>query len=232
VKLLAIDTSSLACTVALRIGDELIERHEEQEREHTRLLIPMIRDVLDQAGVTPNDLDAIVLGNGPGSFIGMRIAASVCQGLAHGAGLKIIPVSSLAAVAAEVMDSTDAETVIVTQDAHMQQVYMGLYLRSAENSPQPVCDERLQGQEMIDELRRGEKSSTVAAGQGWQRYPKLLAANESLLGAQSDVLYPHARYLLALADLSAAIPAEDIQPAYLRQKVAEVPGTRELAKRN
>lgn len=231
-KLLAIDTSSLACTVALKIGDELIERHEEQEREHTRLLMPMIRDVIDQAGVSLSDLDAIVLGNGPGSFIGMRIAASVSQGLAHGAGLRIIPVSSLAAIAAEVMDSSDAETVIVTQDAHMQQVYMGLYSRSSEDLLQPICDERLQGQEMIDELRRGEQASTVAAGQGWQRYPKLLAANESLLGGQSDVLYPHARYLLALADLSAAIPAEDIQPAYLRQKVAEVPGTRESAKRN
>jgi len=232
VKLLAIDTSSLACTVALQNGDELIERHEEIEREHTRLLMPMIRDVLDQAGVTLNDLDAIVLGNGPGSFIGMRIAASVSQGLAHGAGLRIIPVSSLAAVAAEVMDCTDAEIVAVTQDAHMHQVYMGLYSRSGENLPQPICDERLQDQQIIDELRRGEKFSTVAAGQGWQRYPKLLAANESVLGEQSDVLYPHARYLLALADLSAAIPAADIQPAYLRQKVAEVPGTRELPKRN
>ena len=226
-KLLAIDTSSLACTVALQNGDELIERHEEIAREHTRLLMPMIRDVLDQAGVTLNDLDAIVLGNGPGSFIGMRIAASVSQGLAHGAGLGIIPVSSLAAVAAEVMDSTAAETVAVTQDAHMHQVYMGLYSRSGENLPQPICDERLQDQQIIDELRRGEKFSTVAAGQGWQRYPKLLAANESVLGEQSDVLYPHARYLLALADVSAAIPAADIQPAYLRQKVAEVPGTRE-----
>lgn len=236
-KLLAIDTSSLACTVALKIGDKkigdkkigdvLIERHEEREREHTSLLMPMIRDVIEQAGVSLNNLDAIVLGNGPGSFIGMRIAASVSQGLAHGAGLKIIPVSSLAAVAAEVMDRSDAETVVVTQDAHMQQVYLGLYSRGPENLPQPICDERLQGQEIIDELRRGEQTSTIAAGQGWQRYPKLLAANESLLGGQSDILYPHARYLLALADVSAAIPAEDIQPAYLRQEVAKIPGKRE-----
>ena len=226
-KLLAIDTSSLACTVALQIGEELVERHEEREREHTRLLMPMIRDVLDQAGSTLTDLDAVVLGNGPGSFIGMRIAASVSQGLAHGAGLKIVPVSSLAAVAAQVLDSTDAEIVAVTQDAHMHQVYLGLYSRGKAYLPQPICDERLQGQDVIDELQRGERSSTVAAGQGWQRYPKLLAANESLLGGQTDILYPHARYLLALADLSAAISAEDIQPAYLRQKVAEVPGTKE-----
>ena len=145
---------------------------------------------------------------------------------AHGAGIGIIPVSSLAAVAAEVMDQTDAEIVAVTQDAHMHQVYMGLYSRSGENLPQPVCDERLQGQEAIDELRRGEQFSTLVAGQGWQRYPKLLAANEPFIGGQSDVLYPRATWLLALAELSAVIPPEDIQPAYLRQKVAEIPGTR------
>jgi len=223
VNLLAIDTSSLACTVALSIGDELIERHEEQEREHTRLLMPMIRDVLDQAGVELTDLEAIVLGNGPGSFIGMRIAASVSQGLAHGAGLRIIPVSSLAAVAAEVMDTTDAEIVAVTQDAHMQEVYMGVYARRADGSPQSVCDERLQSQSIIEELQRCERNSSIAAGHGWQRYPKLLAANEALLGGQSDVLYPHASYLLALADISAAVLPQDIQPAYLRQKVAEKP---------
>ena len=224
-KLLAIDTSSLACTVALGIGDELIERHEEQEREHTRLLMPMIRDVLDQAGVELTDLEAIVLGNGPGSFIGMRIAASVSQGLAHGAGLRIIPVSSLAAVAAEVMDTTDAEIVAVTQDAHMQEVYMGVYARRSDGLPQSVCDERLQGQSIIEELQRCERNSTIAAGHGWQRYPKLLAANDSLLGGQSDVLYPSAAYLLALADISAAVLPQDIQPAYLRQKVAEKPKT-------
>ena len=100
-KLLAIDTSSPACCVSLSVGSAVFERHEEQAREHTRLITPMIRSVLSEGGVALSDLDAIVLGNGPGSFIGMRIAASVAQGLAHGAGLCIVPVSSLAAVAAE-----------------------------------------------------------------------------------------------------------------------------------
>ena len=92
--LLAIDTSSLACSVALQAGEAVIERHEEQAKEHTRLLTPMIREVLANSGMDLPQLDAIVLGNGPGSFIGMRIAASVAQGLAHGAGLSIVPVSA------------------------------------------------------------------------------------------------------------------------------------------
>ena len=101
-KLLAIDTSSHACSVALRIGDAVTEDHTVEPREHTRILVPMISALLEEGGIAAADLDAIVLGNGPGSFIGMRIGASVAQGLCHGAGIKLIPVSSLAAVAAEV----------------------------------------------------------------------------------------------------------------------------------
>ena len=78
---LALDTSTTACSVALQDGDDVFARHEEQEREHTRLLMPMIREVLDEAGLSIQQLDAIVLGNGPGSFIGMRGLRSrtVCQ---------------------------------------------------------------------------------------------------------------------------------------------------------
>jgi len=222
VKRLALDTSSLACTVAVRIGDQLVERHEEKPREHTRLLMPMIREVLDEVGVGLADLDGIVLGNGPGSFIGMRIAASVAQGLAFGANLKIIPVSSLAAVAAQVLDESNTQLVAVAQDAHMNEVYLGLFSRGPGQLPQPVNDERLQGKSAIEELSAAGSRYTIA-GQGWRRYPELLAANKIWIGAQSDVLFPRATRLLALSEFSTAIDPIDIQPAYLRQKVAESP---------
>ena len=225
-KRLALDTSSLACTVALRLGDEIFERHEEQAREHTRLLMPMIRDVLDEAGVSLTDLDAIVLGNGPGSFIGMRIAASVAQGLAHGAGLGIIPVSSLAAVAAELMEKPEVSRVAVAQDAHLHEVYLGLYERGADGLPRLIGDERLQAEGAVDELSRGEAHSTLAAGQGWERYPGLFAANEQWLTGKTHVLYPRARYLLDLSTRASAIDPRDLKPAYLRHKVAEKPGQR------
>ena len=223
-KLLAIDTSSVACTVALGDWngdrDELIERHEEQPREHTRLLMPMIRDVLREAGTPLGDLDAIVLGNGPGSFIGMRIAASVCQGLAHGAGLKIIPVSSLAAVAAEVFDSSDAGEVVVAQDAHMNEVYLGIFARGDDDLPLPICDERLQTQEAIAELDEIGMMRRIAAGYGWQRYPNLMNLNRSFFCEESSVLYPRARFLLAMASTAVAVATQDIDTAYLRNKVA------------
>ncbi len=226
-KLLAIDTSSIACSVAVGTGDAVFERHEERAREHTRLLTPMIRDVLAESGCALAGLDAIVVGNGPGSFIGMRIAASVAQGLAHGAGLPIVPVSSLAAVAAQVFAETGADQVIVAQDAHMNEVYLGGYRRGEADLPEPIFDERLHGHLPVAELDRNGASERVAAGAGWQRYPELTSLNEHQFERFSDILQPRARYLLAMgaAELRAghSVDPEDLVPAYLRHKVAEKP---------
>ena len=226
-KLLALDTSSLACSVALQLGDTVIERHEEQAREHTRLLLPMIESVLKEAGIALPELDAIVLGNGPGSFIGMRIAASVAQGLAFGAGLKIVPVSSLAAVAAQVFAEQDAAEVVVAQDAHMHEVYLGIYRRDADGMPIEVGAEHLHGLGKIDACGTDLEGSRVAAGFGWQRYPELLAANQASFAQVTDTQHPMARYLLeqgaARLKNGLAVAPQDVVPAYLRQKVAEKP---------
>ena len=226
-KLLAVDTSSLACSVALSVDGKVTERHAEQAKEHTRLLVPMMRELLHEAGLSGGDLDAIVLGNGPGSFIGMRIAASVAQGLAYGSATPIAPVSSLAAVAAEVFDATDATEVVVAQDAHMNEVYLGAFERDHYGLPAAIFDERLHTQTPIEELDEAGADRRIAAGFGWQRYPVLLAANEDRVGNTSDVLHPRARFLLPLGkvvlDSGGAVAPQDIAPAYLRSKVAAKP---------
>lgn len=226
-KLLAIDTSSLACSAALALDGRVFERHEEQAREHTRLLMPMIHEVLAEAGIAPEQLDAVVLGNGPGSFIGMRIAASVAQGIAHGAGLDIVPVSSLAAVAAQAFAEADATEVVVAQDAHMSEVYLGAFRRGAGNLPEEIFPERLQTQTLIEELAAERAASRAGAGSGWERYPDLAAANAAVIGELLPVSHPRARYLLALGeaalDRGAAISPQDLMPAYLRSKVAQKP---------
>ena len=226
-KLLAVDTSSLACSVALLADEKVTERHAEQAREHTRLLVPMIRELLAEAGLRSEELDAIVLGNGPGSFIGMRIAASVAQGLAYGSATPIAPVSSLAAVAAEVFASTDAAEVVVAQDAHMNEVYLGAFRQDQAGLPVALFDERLHTQTPIEELDEAGADRRFAAGFGWQRYPALLAANEDRIGNTSDVMHPRARFLLplgrAVVDGGGGIAPQDISPAYLRSKVAEKP---------
>jgi tRNA threonylcarbamoyladenosine biosynthesis protein TsaB len=223
VNLLALDTSSLACSVALQVGDAVLGRHEEQAREHTRLLVPMIEDLLREGGIAPADLDAVVLGNGPGSFIGMRIATSVAQGLAHGTGIRIAPVSSMLAVAAAVIDTEGARAVAVCQDAHMGEVYLGLYAAGDGQPPKLVAAERLHDQSVISELELEPRRFT-AAGFGWQRYPRLLETNRPWLGAVSPVNHPCARYLLpagcAIAESGATVEPQDVVPAYLRQTVA------------
>ena len=217
----------MACSVALQVDDILFERHAEQPREHTRILMPMIRSALEESSTSLNELDAVVLGNGPGSFIGMRIGASVAQGLAFGAGLQIVPVSSMAAVAAEVFATHDAAEVVVTQDAHMQEAYLGIYQRDVHGLP--VCSEpeRLCEQGPIVELHAHALGPRLAAGFGWQRYPQLLELNRDRFDLVADVQHPQARYLLGLGAAGlmagAALDPKAIDLANLRQKVAEKP---------
>jgi tRNA threonylcarbamoyladenosine biosynthesis protein TsaB len=226
--LLALDTSSDACSVALQCDQRLFERHVVQAKEHTRLLIPMIEDVLREGGATPAELDAIVLGNGPGSFIGMRIAASVAQGLAYGAQLGIVPVSSLAAVAAEAFRLSAAEYVIVAQDAHMNEVYLACF-RKGEGGL-PLAD----GETTLQPIRRIEQFAAVgaervhAAGGGWRRYPQLLQLNEDCIAGIVDVRHPRASFLLGAGAAGCrsggALPPDRLVPDYVRSKVASAPG--------
>jgi tRNA threonylcarbamoyladenosine biosynthesis protein TsaB len=228
--LLALDTSSVACSVALLVDDAVSERHEEQPREHTRLLLPMLRSLLSEGALSLQDLDAIVLGNGPGSFIGMRIGASVAQGLAFGAGLDIVPISSLAAVAAEVIASREAGEVIVAQDAHMREVYLGRFRPGDDGLPVALAAERLHALSAIRDAPARPAGPRVAAGDGWRRHPGFLAANAGRFDAISEVRFPRARYLLApgAAALAAggALSPRDVVPAYLRQSVATPPAER------
>lgn len=229
-KLLALDTSSVACSAALRLDEVIHERHEERPREHTRLLLPMVRDLLAEGGVALGELDGIILGNGPGSFIGLRIAAAVAQGLAFGAGLEVLPVSSLAAVAAEVLAAGDAREVYVAQDARMGEVYLGGFGRGDAAVPVPLFAERLHDQGPIEEADEATARQRVAAGFGWRRYPDLYAVNAGRFSGLSEVWHPRAKYLFTLVSgdtvAGQGIDPKAIVPAYLRQKVAEKPTNR------
>jgi len=220
-KLLALDTSSLACTVAVLYDGRVQERHALEARAHTRLLVPMIRELLSAASLTPADLDAIVLGNGPGSFIGIRIGASVAQGLAYAAGVPIVPVSSLAAVAAEALDSSEVARVLVAQDAHMGEVYAAGFARGEHDLPVAA------GAAVLEPIGRialaAEGDEWHAAGEAWHRYPELLAANAARIAGVLDARWPRARYLLALGRRAfaagEAIDPGALEPAYVRERV-------------
>ena len=225
-RLLALDTSSNACSVAILAGSEIHEDHVVGPREHTRILMPMISRLLADGGIRLGDLDAIALGNGPGSFIGMRIGASVAQGLAFGAGLRIAPVSSLAAVAAEVMDGGVESPVVVAQDARMNEVYCGGFERGDDGLVVPFREETIVAGDSVLEVGK----RFVAAGDGWNRYPALANANAGQILEKSDVVHPRARWLLPIARAQVlageTVAPDALQPAYLRTRVAEVPAGR------
>jgi tRNA threonylcarbamoyladenosine biosynthesis protein TsaB len=229
-KLLAVETSSIACSVALRVGDDVQEKHVVEAKAHTRILMPMIRTLLDDAGLGVADLDALVLGNGPGSFIGMRIGASVVQGLAYGANLNIVPLSSLAAVAAEAFQCHAGSHVAIAQDARMNQVYFGCFERDEAGLPTPIGIECIQDIEEIESLKKYSDVPWLAAGAGWQQYPSLAALQLPGLTVLQDITLPRASTLLRLApgsiESGKSIPPEQLQPAYLREQVAVPPTPR------
>lgn len=225
--LLALDTSSDTCSVALERDGEVFERHALRPREHTQLLLPMIGEVLAEAGAAVSDLDAIAPGIGPGSFIGVRIAVSVAQGMAFAAERPVVPVSSLAAVAAEAFASSDAERVVVAQDAHMQQVYVAFFLRGRDGLPEAAGEASLHDIAPIEALSDAGTGGWHAAGAAWERLPRLSAHNQERLAGILPVHYPRARFMLALAAAAIrdgeAVAPDRLAPAYLRHEVAKVP---------
>jgi len=226
-KLLALDTSSEACSVALCLEDDVREDHRVAPREHTRLIVPMIRGLMNGAGIDYRDLDAIVLGNGPGSFIGMRIGASVAQGIAYAAGLDLVPVSSLAVVAAEVLRDPAVDHVLVTQDARMNEVYLAEFRRGERDLPIPTGVARLHP---VAEPVVPRAAGAWAAGAGWVRYPALLDASRPGLAGVSALVHPRASLLLEIGrrELEAGrrCAPEALVPEYLRAQVAEKPESR------
>lgn len=218
-KILALDTSTDACSVALQIGDELIERFECARERHSFLLLPMVEAVLAQAQLALSQLDALAFGRGPGSFTGLRIGAGVVQGLAFGADLPVAPVSSLAAVA----QAAARTHVLALLDARMGQVYAGAFVRASETLRAAESERVLAPEAVRAPVSGGE---WWGVGSGWDRYaPILEQALGGALAGWSPGCLPHAREVARLGAAMAArgelVAAEQALPVYLRDDVAK-----------
>lgn len=225
-KILAIETATEACSVALWIDGDVRERHEVAPRMHAERVLADARSLLGEAGLRLRDLDGIAMGRGPGSFTGVRIAASMVQGLALGAGLPVAPVSTLAALAAGAMSSRDAEAVIAALDARMGEVYLARFNRDEDGLPEAA------GGEMVvppDEAPVPDSGGWFGAGPGFRAQDEALRRRLSgvLSGVEPDLL-PRARDVAALGAGMLArgqgVPAEQALPVYVRENVARKPG--------
>jgi tRNA threonylcarbamoyladenosine biosynthesis protein TsaB len=225
VKILALDTATEACSAALWIDGNILHRGLEVERGHADRILKMIDELLASAAVGLPSLDAIAFGRGPGSFTGVRLAASVTQGLAFGAGLPVIPVSDLQAVAQRVSDQSAATRhILVCNDARMKEVYWACFER------QPDGLTILEGQEHVGkpvDVRLPDlwnEGSVQGAGRGFAAYAELRARFEGRLAGVDDRVLPDAREVavLAVPELSAGrtIRPEEAVPVYLRDDVA------------
>lgn len=216
-KLLALDTATEACSVAVWVDGAVWERHERLP-EHSRRILIMVDEVLADSGLALAQLDAIAFGRGPGSFTGLRIAAGVAQGLAFGAELPVVPVSSLAVLA----QGEEADKVLAAFDARMHQVYLGAFVRGDDGLVRPVGEERVVAPERVP-LPEGE--GWVGVGSGWDEYhASLLPRLGHRVHEWRPGRFPRARHLARLADHDfregRAVPPEQAVPVYLRDEVA------------
>ena len=227
-KILAVDTATEACSAALLVGEQVFSRWEEAPRDHTRKILPMVQAVLDEAGVTLDELDAIAFGRGPGSFTGVRIGIGVAQGLALGAGVPLIGISTLAAMAQGAHRLDGAERVLTAIDARMDEVYFGQYELIAGRI-QLVGEEMGSGPAALVASRGTLPGSFTRVGTGFETYGETLAALADELVA-SQVRFPAAEDMLPLARSAwlagEAVAVEQATPVYLRDKVTwkKLPG--------
>jgi tRNA threonylcarbamoyladenosine biosynthesis protein TsaB len=224
VKILALDTAAEACSVALGMGDRSIERYVELERGHSEQILPMIDAVLAEGGIALAHLDAIAFGRGPGGFTGVRLAASVAQGLAFGAQLKVVPISNLAAVAERARQlAPDARRILVVNDARMREVYWAEY--AVADELQPLGEERVDAPAAVVIAPAVAGDIWAAAGRGLAAWPEL--ADRARAGGASlhPDLLPRAREILALARPRVAtgqmLEPDAALPVYVRDRVAE-----------
>jgi tRNA threonylcarbamoyladenosine biosynthesis protein TsaB len=218
--LLAIETASETVSVALSVNGEVRERYEHAPRQHAELLLPWVEQMLAEAELSSNSLDAIAFSRGPGSFTSLRIGIGVVQGLAWASDIPVIPVSSLAATAQSAFGE-GYESVVVALDARMNEVFSCIFEAGSSGIMLPVNDEVVCPPA---DVVVPENTEMVGIGIGFDRYDELKSLSKQLSGVRADI-WPKASSVLTLAEnwleTHEALPAEQAQPVYLRDNVAK-----------
>ena len=223
--LLSIEAASDSCSVALQIGDNLLQRIEAAPRMHSRLLYPMLNSLMTEAGISPKHLDAIAFVNGPGSFTGLRIAAATAQGIGYACDIPLIGISTLQAMAQQAYAEHNTQNVVSLMDARMNELYLGCYqLDSNTNLMTPVIHDQIQPVEIeLNDINLPtDFDSMYGCGHGFKLTDKL---SKTLLNScikvepeqilQAKSLLPLAN---ALIEQNKTLLPEEVELVYLREQ--------------
>jgi tRNA threonylcarbamoyladenosine biosynthesis protein TsaB len=205
---------------ALLRGEEVITRSSTGVRTHSQAILPMIQELLAEAGVALRDCDAIAYGSGPGSFTGVRTACGIAQGLGYGAGLPLVPVVTLDAMALACHQQHGGSEILAVLDARMSEVYWAQYRFDGgpQAAPVAVLAPALSAPDAV-----APQGEVTACGNGFAAYAEALAGKPFAAGAHADVM-PHAAQIAQLGRIAfeagQGVKAAGAQPLYLRNKIA------------
>ncbi|WP_226570604.1 tRNA (adenosine(37)-N6)-threonylcarbamoyltransferase complex dimerization subunit type 1 TsaB [Mangrovibacter yixingensis] len=228
-RILAIDTATEACSVAVWNDGKTYAHFELCPREHTQRILPLVQDLLNQSGVSLSDVDALAFGRGPGSFTGVRIGIGIAQGLALGAQLPLAGVSTLATMAQGAFRLSGATRVLCAIDARMGEVYWAEYQRDAQGQWHGEETECVCKPEAVTARLQQLEGEWVTVGTGWEAWPEM-AKDTGLSVTSAGVTLPMAEDMLPFAiqavEQHKTLAVEQSEPVYLRNEVAwkKLPG--------
>ena len=232
-KILALDTTTEACSAALQSGNDIHDLYQVAPRRHAELILPMVDDLLEKAGLELAQLDCIAFARGPGAFTGVRLCTSIAQGLAFAAEVPVLGISTLATMAQGY--SGDVRTILAAIDARMGEIYWGLFQQDEKHCVQALGSEAVckpgELEISLDSDIRNHRcleisldSDIYGCGTGWGKYEDILSQKTSkhLVGINPAQL-PNAKDMLPLAreslEQGKSCLAKQAMPVYLRNKV-------------
>ena len=221
--LLAIEAASDSCSVALHIDDRVIERTEAAPRMHSRLLYPMLNEIMGEAGIIPKQLDAVAFGKGPGSFTGLRIAAATAQGIGFACDLPLIGISTLQAMAQQANFEHHAQQALAIMDARMNELYVGHYCWDDQSQlMQATINDQICAQSStLQDLKIEPSENMMACGHGLKLTEKLDSSIQEISKQDANQVL-NASSLLPLAlhlfEANQVLKPENVELSYLREQ--------------
>lgn len=228
-RIIAIDTATEASSVAIYDNGKIYSHYDISPREHAQRILPLVERMLSDAGLALNQFDALAFGQGPGSFTGVRIGIGIAQGLALGADLPMIGISTLETMAEGAHRVTGANQVLTAIDARMSEVYWAAYQRDQNATWYAVQAESVLSPQAVESQLNSLSGHWYTVGTGWQTYPAM-AEYSSLILDDGHMALPLAVDMLPLAltrwQKGEYVAVENAQPVYLRNEVTwkKLPG--------